>query len=140
MAGKKSTKNTLKESISLNVSAQQFYGYADYYNRVPLFPALQLTNAGAEAAEGLEVTIEGSDGFLLPFAKQLEEVPFESTVEIAAQNLVSPLYLTELSEPRQVSVRIKVSHGKDVVAESGLLTDGSVRKNKGRKGKRETMP
>ena len=120
MAGKKSTKNTLKESISLNVSAQQFYGYADYYNRVPLFPALQLTNAGAEAAEGLEVTIEGSDGFLLPFAKQLEEVPFESTVEIAAQNLVSPLYLTELSEPRQVSVRIKVSHGKDVVAESGL--------------------
>ena len=85
MAGKKSTKNTLKESISLNVSAQQFYGYADYYNRVPLFPVLQLTNAGAEAAEGLEVTIEGSDGFLLPFAKQLEEVPFESTVEIAAQ-------------------------------------------------------
>ena len=71
MAGKKSTKNTLKESISLNVSAQQFYGYADYYNRVPLFPVLQLTNAGAEAAEGLEVTIEGSDGFLLPFAKQL---------------------------------------------------------------------
>ena len=27
-----------------------------------------------------------------------------------------------------------------IVAEKGLLTDGSVRKNKGRKGKRETMP
>ena len=120
MAGKKSAKNTLKESVSLSVSAQQFYGYADYYNRVPLFPVLQLTNNGGEAAEGLEVVIEGSDGFLLPFAKQLEEVPFESTVEIAAQNIVSPLYLTELASVTPVSVRVKVLHGKDTVAESSM--------------------
>lgn len=112
MAGKKSAKNTLKESVTLSVSAQQFYGYADYYNRVPLFPVLQLTNNGGEAAEGLEVVIEGSDGFLLPFAKQLEEVPFESTVEIAAQNIVSPLYLTELASVTPVSVRVKVLHGE----------------------------
>ena len=68
MAGKRSAKNTLKETIALSVSAQQFYGYADYYNRVPLFTSLQLTNAGAEAAEGLEVVIEGAEGFLLPFS------------------------------------------------------------------------
>ena len=34
MAGKRSVINTLKESISLTASAQQFYGYAEYYNRV----------------------------------------------------------------------------------------------------------
>lgn len=120
MAGKRSVKNTLKESISLTASAQQFYGYADYYNRVPLFTSLQLSNAGAEAAEGLEVVIDGAEGFLLPFAKQLEEIPFESSVEIAAQNIVSPLYLTELSEVTPVTVRVRVLHGKDTVAESSL--------------------
>mgnify|MGYP005773832589 CR=1 FL=1 len=76
MAGKKSAKNTLKESVSLSVSAQQFYGYADYYNRVPLFPVLQLTNNGGEAAEGLEGGVGGAGGFLLPFAEQVGGGPF----------------------------------------------------------------
>ncbi len=120
MAGKRTAKTSWKEAITLNVSAQQFYGYADYYNRVPLFPTLQLINAGAEAAEGLEVVIDGADGFLLPFAKTLEEVPFESTVEIAAQNIVSPLYLTELAAVTPVTVRVRVLHGKECIAESTL--------------------
>ena len=50
MAGKKSVKSTLKESLALQVKAQQFYGYADRFNRVPLFISLLLSNAGAESA------------------------------------------------------------------------------------------
>ena len=116
MAGKKSAKTALRESISLNVKAQQFYGYADYYNRVPLFVALQLSNAGSEAAEDIDVVIENADGFLLPFTKHLDDVPFESTVEISADSVVSPLYLTELSSVAVTKLRVCAMHGKDVLA------------------------
>ncbi len=117
MAGKRSAKAALRESVAVNAKAQQYYGYAEYYNRVPLFTSLQLSNAGAESAEDLDVVIEGDGGFLLPFCKHLDEVPFESTVEIAAADIVSPLYLTELSEVTACKVRVRVLHGKDAVAE-----------------------
>lgn len=117
MAGKKSAKVLLRECTSLNIKAQQFYGYADYFNRVPLFTALQLSNAGAEALEDIDVVVENADGLLLPFSKHLDEVPFESSVEISAANIVSPLYLTELSEVKRTTVCIRVLHGKDVLAE-----------------------
>ena len=117
MAGKKSSKTLLKESTSLTVRTQQFYGYADYFNRVPLFITLQLSNAGSEAMEDVDVVIENDDGFLLPFSKHLDEVPFESSVEIAASTIVSPLYLTELSDLHTTTVRVRALHGKDVLAE-----------------------
>ena len=80
MAGKKSVKTSLKESLSLQVKAQQYYGYADRFNRVPLFISLQLSNSGAESAEGIEVVIENGNGFLVPFSKHFEEIPYESSV------------------------------------------------------------
>ena len=117
MAGKKSVKALLRESITLSVRAQQFYGYADYFNRVPLFTSLQIANSGSEAAEEIDVTIENADGFLLPFSKHLDSIPFESSVEISATNIVSPLYLTELSQLNTVTIKIRVLRGKDVLAE-----------------------
>ena len=91
MAGKKSAKTMLRESVALSVRAQQFYGYADYFNRVPLFTALQVTNSGSETIEDLDVQIDCAEGFLLPFNKHLESVPFESAVATSAANIVSPL-------------------------------------------------
>ena len=117
MAGKKSLKTQIKENTSLTVRAQQFYGYADYFNRVPLFITLQLSNAGSDTLEDVDVVIENGDGFLLPFSKHLDEVPFESSVEIAASTIVSPLFLTELSELRTASIVVRALHGKDVLAE-----------------------
>ena len=115
MAGKKSAKTAIRESVSLNYKIQQFIGYADYFNRVPLFLTLQIVNAGAEAVEDIDVTIESSDGLILPFSKHLDALPFESSVEIATENIVSPLYLTEISEIAVSSVTLKVLHGKDVI-------------------------
>ena len=117
MAGKKSVKNSIKESVSLTFKIQQFIGYADYFNRVPLFLSLLLTNGGGEAIEDIDVTIESSDGLILPFAKHLDVLPFESSVEIAADNLVSPLYLTEISEIAVSDITLRVTHGKDVISE-----------------------
>lgn len=118
MAGrKKSAKNLLKESIALSVKTQQYFGYTDYYNRIPLFTALQVSNKGAEAAEDIDVVIECAGGFLLPFTKHLGEVPFESSVEVAVENIVSPLYLTEVSELTVVTVKVSVLRGKEILAE-----------------------
>ena len=115
MAGKRSAKNTIKESVSLNYKIQQFVGYADYFNRVPLFLTLQVANAGSETIEDVDVVIESSDGLILPFSKHLDALPFESSVEIATENIVSPLYLTEISEIAVSSLMLKVLHGHDVV-------------------------
>ena len=120
MAGKKSVKSTLKESLALQVKAQQFYGYADRFNRVPLFISLLLSNAGAESAENIDVVIENGNGFLVPFSRHFEEIPYESSVEIEAADIASPLYLTELSDIREETVLIRVLHGKDVVAETSV--------------------
>ena len=120
MAGKRSAKNTLKESISLSVKAQQYFGYSDYFNRIPLFTMLQVSNSGAESAEDIDVVIECSGGFLLPFTKHLGEIPFESSVEVAAENIVSPLYLTEVSELTVVTVKVFVRRGKDILAEESV--------------------
>lgn len=58
----------MKESLALQVKAQQFYVYADRFNRVPLFISLLLSNAGAESAENIDVVIENGNGFLVPFS------------------------------------------------------------------------
>lgn len=120
MAGKKSVKTSLKESLSLQVKAQQFFSYADYFNRVPLFISLLLSNSSAETAENIDIVIENAGGFLLPFTKHLDAMPYESSVEIETSSIVSPLYLTELSEIREESVLIRVLHGKDTVAECSV--------------------
>ena len=120
MAGKKSVKTLLKECISLSVKAQPFYGYADYLNKVPLFTSLQVSNSGSESIESVDIQIECRDGFLLPFCKHLDEIPFESTIEVVAENIVSPLYLTELSEIQTLTLLVQVLHGKDVLAQENV--------------------
>ena len=117
MAKSKSLKSILKDNVKLSIKVQQFYGYTDYFNRIPLFSTLQISNQGGESAEDIDIVLENEDGFLLPFSKHLSEIPFESTVEIAADNAVSPLYLTELSELTVVTIRAAILHGKEVIAE-----------------------
>ena len=117
MAGKRSAKNSLKDSVSLNYKLQKYIGYADYFNRVPLFLTFQVANAGSDAIEDVDVTLESSDGLILPYTKHLDVLPFESAVEIAAENVVSPLYLTEVSEISVSYLTMRVVHGKEVLCE-----------------------
>lgn len=117
MAGKRSGKSAVKESLALKYKVQQYMGYAEYFSRVPLFLTLQIVNSGSEAIENIDVVIESADGLILPFSKHLDEIPFESAVEINAENVISPLYLTEISEKTVSSISLKVFHGKDLVME-----------------------
>ncbi len=118
MAGKRSAKTSIKESVSINYKIQQYIGYADYFNRVPLFLSLQVVNSGSETVEDIDITVESSDGLILPFSRHLDELPFESAVEVQPENIVSPLYLTEISEITVSVIHLKVFHGKDLINES----------------------
>ena len=117
MASKKSTKNNIKEALELSFKIQRFISYADFFNRVPLFLSLQLSNKSSDSIEDIDVLIENSAGFLLPFSKHLESVPFESSVEISAADILSPLYLTDISEISAQNIDIKVYHGKTLILE-----------------------
>ena len=117
MASKKSVKNTIKESLELSFKVQRFYSYADYFNRVPLFLSLQIANNSAESIDEIEVFIENQDGFLLPCSKKLDSLPFESSVEIAVGDCVSPLFLTDLADVSLQSISIRIFHGKTMISE-----------------------
>ena len=120
MAGKK--KAPRESRLSLYCTAQHYYGYAEYFNRVPLFSALQVVNAGAETAEGVDVTLENTEGFLLPYSRHLDAVPFESNVELAPEDIVSPLYLTELADVAVTEIRAKLICGKETAEARAEVT------------------
>ena len=84
-------KKKVRQALSLVCAAQRYYGYAEYFARVPLFSTLQVVNKGAEAAENVEVSIDSSDGFLLPYSRTFAAIPFESSVSLAPENILSPL-------------------------------------------------
>lgn len=115
-------KKKARQALSLVCAAQRYYGYAEYFARVPLFSSLQVVNKGAEAAENVEVSIESSDGFLLPYSRTFAAIPFESSVSLAPENILSPLYLTELADVAVTTVRVRLTCGKEQAEESADVT------------------
>ena len=115
-------KKKVRQALSLVCAAQRYYGYAEYFARVPLFSTLQVVNKGAEAAENVEVSIDSSDGFLLPYSRTFAAIPFESSVSLAPENILSPLYLTELADVAVTTVRVRLTCGKEQAEESADVT------------------
>ena len=113
----KRARKAQREKISLKMQLRHYYGYAEYYGGASPFTSLQLINGGAEAAEDIDVVIEGEGGFLLPFSRHFDELPFESAAEIAAADLASPLYLAELAQTQVVQVCVRALRGKETLAE-----------------------
>ena len=113
----KRARKAQREKISLKMQLRHYYGYAEYYGGASPFTSLQLINGGAEAAEDIDVVIEGEGGFLLPFSRHFDELPFESAAEIAAADIASPLYLAELSQTQVVQVCVRALRGKEMLAE-----------------------
>lgn len=118
MAAKKNFLKLAKENLSLSLLLRSFVSYADHYAHRDLFSSLVLQNTGAEAIEGVTVTISDDKGLLMPFRKEIAEIPYESRVEIGAEGILSPLYLARLDLPESVTVTVSVSVGKAVVTES----------------------
>ncbi len=105
----------LEEILSLRGEIDEVVSYADYFARRPLFTSLQVKNDGEENLSDVTLTVEGSNGVLLPYEKRIE-IPFESVVEVPLDNILSPVYFASAEEVKEerIVVSLKVD-GKTVV-------------------------
>ena len=105
-----------EEWLTLVGETARVISYADYYTRRPLFSSLQVRNSAGEEAQGLTLTLTNENGMLIPYEKQLEEIPFESVVAIDTGNVLSPTYFSGLEEIREEKVVAELKKDKKVLA------------------------
>ncbi len=101
----------LDEIVSLHGEISGVVSYADYFARRPLFTSLQVKNDGGETLSDLTLTVEGTNGVLLPVEKRLE-IPFESTVEVTLDKVLSPLYFAGADEVREEKITVALKTEK----------------------------
>lgn len=112
-------KNTLKEKISLSLRFPKSAGYVDYFLRTPV--SVQVKNDFSEAVT-VKVTAESGEGLLVPY-EVTAEIPYESSVELNADTIFSPLFLAENNELRVCTVEVCASaDGKEVCREKTEVT------------------
>ncbi len=104
----------LEEIISLHGQVNGVVSYADYFARRSMFTSLQVKNEGEETISDLVLSVEGTNGVVLPFERALE-IPFESVVEVALDNLLSPLYFASAEEVREESITVSLKTEKKTV-------------------------
>ncbi|MCD8294218.1 MAG: DUF4011 domain-containing protein [Clostridia bacterium] len=112
---------TVQQTIEIDGELLNCVNYAVYYCRIPLFTSFKIFNRAAEAAQNLVVKITGSTGLIMPQEINIEEIPAESSVEVAPQNILNPKYLADRDEPEMCTVSVQVVMGK---AEVCNLTAG----------------
>ncbi len=119
MAAKKRRKLTT-EKITLDLRIPQYVGYADYFLQTPVRIRVRST---FEEPTSLTVSLTSPDGlFAVPYEEALE-IPYESTVELAAENLFSPVLLAEVSSERKAAVTVTAKHdGKEMASASAEVT------------------
>ncbi len=105
----------LEEQLFLQGEAVKVVSYADYFARRPLFSSLQIKNIGDEAVTDLTLTVEGTGGMLMPYSKTLE-VPYESVVEVALDNLLSPVYFANAETVKDETITVSLKHEKKTLA------------------------
>ncbi len=108
-------KRKLEEIISIGGEVAKVVSYADYFARRPLFSTLQIKNEGEEMLEGLVLSVTSANGMLLPCEKELA-IPFESVVEVELNNLLSPLYFTNVEAVTEEKIVVTVKQDKKIVA------------------------
>ena len=104
--------NVLKEAVSVTAGLPKFVGYADYFLQTPV--TFRVRNSGAE---NLTLVLKAKDdkNLIVPY-ETTAEVPFESTTEITADGLFSPLTLAENNEIFVSSVTAEVESENTVLA------------------------
>ena len=105
----------LEEIISIRGEVDGVVSYADYFARRPLFTSLQVKNDGEETLSNILLTIEGTNGVLIPFQRPLE-LPFESVVEVLPGELLSPLYFANVEEVREETITVTLKKEDKVIA------------------------
>ncbi len=104
----------LEELLIIRGEIRGVASYADYFARRPLFTSLQVKNVGEETIGDLTLVVEGTGGVIIPVQKELE-VPFESTVEVALDDILSPLYFASAEEVKEEKITATLKTEKKVI-------------------------
>lgn len=115
MAVSKAVK-ALQDSLKLTVQPQKFLSYADYMRKTPAVYVLRLKNAGTAAMEDLTVSISSDEGVILSSSHAIEEMPYNESVDVVFDDILSPVYFTECAEAKPVALTVQVTKEKNVLA------------------------
>lgn len=105
------------EKIEIEGELLNFASYATYYNRIPLFTSFKIFNRGEENVNDVTVSLSCSTALILPREIKVEEIPHESSVEVAPVNLFNPKYLADIEQPESCKVGVKLKCGGGEVCE-----------------------
>ena len=111
----------LEEILSISGEAAKVMSYADYFARKPLFSSLQIKNIGEEGVNDLVLTVENTGGMLLSCEKTLEEIPYESSVEIELGDILSPVYFSNLEETKEERITVTLTKDKKQICAHSAL-------------------
>ena len=115
----KKGKITDRNNFAIEPLFPRYVGYADYFLATPV--SVQVRNDSSEAVT-LQVSVESESGLLVPYETQAE-VPFESSVELTAEGIFSPLLLAENDEVRVCPVTVTARlDGKPVASAAAEIT------------------
>ncbi len=109
-------KKKIEELLSLSVETVKYVSFVDYYLHTPLFTSLRINNEGANSLYDFEISVTNENGLVSPCVKTVDELPFESSVEVNVGDIVSPLYFADLSEIKEEKLIIELSQNKKPVA------------------------
>ncbi len=98
----------IEETLSLRGEINGVVSYADYFARRPLFTSLQVKNEGEETLSGVILTVESTGGMLIPYEREVE-LPFESVVEVALDNVLSPHYFSAAEEVKEEKITVSLT-------------------------------
>lgn len=116
MAGNKEIKN-LQEKLQLTVQAQKFLSYADFVYRTSVFSTLQLKNTGDASASDVTVTVSSNENIILESSHQIEEIPYNTSVEVLFDYILSPMYFIDCNEVKKTELNVRVSKDKFTILE-----------------------
>ena len=107
----------LEEWISLTGETTKVLSYADYFSNRPLFSTLKIKNTGGESVNDLTLCVTNENGMLISFEKVIEEIPFESVVEVEVGGILSPYYFSNIEEVKTERIEAVVyKNDKKVIA------------------------
>ncbi len=114
---KKVVKRDLVGCVKIIAETQRQISYANYFNNINVFLTLQILNNSAEEVENIAIHIEDNIGVILPYKKVIESLPYESSVSIKVENLLSPLALSELHTTTESVIKVYITHEDKILNE-----------------------
>lgn len=110
-------KKKIEDAVTISVECVAYYSYADYFVRTPLFTTLKINNGSADSLTDFTLTVSNENGFITETVKRIDELPFESSVCVTADDVVSPLYFADAEGVGVERVTVTLAKDKTVIAQ-----------------------